>query len=139
MSIRHVVRFENYGPIICGVCKNTFIGCKSKSRSVSRDGIIKCFPCAADKAQRDSENARLKRLYGITIEQYLTLVTLQNGCCKICGIKPSYKLAIDHNHTTRKIRGLICIPCNLALGNLQNKPSLCRLAAKYLAEADGES
>lgn len=39
---------------------------------------------------------------------------------------------IDHNHQTGEIRGLLCSPCNRAIGQLQDNPNILRKAANYL-------
>jgi hypothetical protein len=70
--------------------------------------------------------------YGMSIEQYNDMIKSQNGCCKIC-MKPSdRRLAVDHNHATGKVRGLLCVNCNLGLGNFQDDPTLLLKAAQYL-------
>lgn len=46
------------------------------------------------------------------------MFTDQGGVCAICGTSPGKKkLAIDHNHETDKVRGLLCMSCNIALGH----------------------
>lgn len=63
--------------------------------------------------QRDYD---LKRAYGITLEDYKNMLKAQNGCCAICGKTGlERKLVVDHNHTTGKIRGLLCDKCNIGL------------------------
>ncbi len=55
--------------------------------------------------------------YGITIEDYSQLLGSQGGGCAICGTTPTNKrLAVDHCHNTGKIRGLLCMTCNMQLG-----------------------
>lgn len=62
----------------------------------------------------------LKRKYNISLEDYEALLTSQNGICAVCGGAPKkYRLAVDHNHITNKVRGLLCIPCNVALGKFE--------------------
>lgn len=71
-----------------------------------------------------SRNNFLKHTYGITEEDYNKMFVEQNGVCKICGNTPhehgkskmSRVLHIDHDHSTSKIRGLLCSRCNGALG-----------------------
>lgn len=66
---------------------------------------------------RIHKNHNLKYQFGITIEDYDNIVKKQNGKCKICGKLPGQRaLAVDHNHQTNQIRGLLCIRCNLTLG-----------------------
>lgn len=90
------------------------------------------------KASRGSaREQRLKRYYGISLEQYRAMLTSQKGVCSICGgVNPNgYRLCIDHCHATGKIRGLLCSLCNTALGYLKDSPLLFRKAADYLENA----
>jgi len=61
----------------------------------------------------DQRNRDLQRRYGITLKKYQALWDTQGGLCAICGKKK--KLGVDHNHKTRKVRGLLCTRCNVAL------------------------
>lgn len=64
---------------------------------------------------------------------YVYLFDKQNGICAICGSPPSDKrLAVDHCHTTGKIRGLLCSSCNCALGLFKDNTELLDRAAGYL-------
>lgn len=78
--------------------------------------------------------ARALRRFGMSREQYFQLLDLQNDVCAICGHPPKGKtrLSIDHCHKTEMIRGLLCDPCNMAIGALQDDPYLCFKAAEYL-------
>ncbi|KKM02643.1 hypothetical protein LCGC14_1782310 [marine sediment metagenome] len=61
----------------------------------------------------------LKRRFGITLEEYNQILENQNYCCKICERHESkfkISLAVDHDHETGKIRGLLCSKCNTTLG-----------------------
>ncbi len=73
--------------------------------------------------------------YGISTEQYNTLWTAQGGCCAICGLpqdKESNRLAVDHNHTTGEVRGLLCFACNQAIGLFKDRPEVLERAGWYL-------
>lgn len=63
-------------------------------------------------------NSRYKRVYGITLKEYDVLFEMQKGLCAICGHpeRDKRKLAVDHNHETGEIRGLLCVVCNTNLG-----------------------
>ena len=82
------------------------------------------------------QNWNLKRHFGINLEDYYTLDKKQLGKCAICGGVEMYGkkkgLAVDHNHQTNKVRGLLCDPCNLGLGKFKDNPELLENAAKYL-------
>ena len=67
----------------------------------------------------------------VTAEWYFENYDLQEGKCKICS-EFQYRLEIDHCHTTMKLRGLICGPCNRALGLMRDNPEALRNAARYL-------
>ena len=71
--------------------------------------------------------------YGITTIEFAGLVMAQGGRCAICREAPAGKeLAIDHDHATGKVRGLLCANCNLALGLLHDDPKLMLSAVEYL-------
>src|SRR5579863_6216370 len=73
------------------------------------------------KAYKYMRKSRLMKKYGLTVAQYEELSKQQNHRCLICNGENSYRgklipLAVDHDHTTGKIRGLLCNSCNLGLG-----------------------
>lgn len=74
------------------------------------------------------------RSYGLTLDQYDAMLTAQNGCCLICEQRMT-RPAIDHCHTTGKVRGLLCGPCNRALGLFRESPRILRRAAAYVTSS----
>lgn len=77
-------------------------------------------------------NKRL-RLYGITLEAYNSILESQNGLCAICDrTLISKSSAVDHEHLTGKVRGILCSSCNRALGLLRDSDSLLLKAISYL-------
>jgi hypothetical protein len=77
----------------------------------------------------------LKRKYGITEEDYQSVLVSQGGVCAICGeleLSKTGRLHIDHNHDTGKVRGLLCGQCNKGIGLFKDTPDLLLSAAKYL-------
>src|SRR3990167_194429 len=83
-----------------------------------------------DKAKAIYRRRDLKKL-GTTLSEYERLYAAQRGCCKICD-RWQKTLTSDHCHLTGKFRGLICGPCNRAIGLLQDSPELLHKAAQYL-------
>ena len=78
-------------------------------------------------------NSRLKYKYGVGLEDYDSMLTKQLGGCAICGKHPSNsRLHIDHNHSTGKVRGLLCRKCNLALGLLADNPIIIKKMLQYI-------
>lgn len=77
----------------------------------------------------------LKREYGISSDEYDTLLLKQNGQCCICGTASGTQtLHVDHCHTTGTIRGLLCNSCNTGLGHFRDNPALLQKAITYLKE-----
>lgn len=87
-------------------------------------------------------DSNYKRKYGISLQEYNAKLEEQNNSCAICGLAcPSgRRLAVDHNHTTGKVRGLLCGPCNQAIGSLKEDKELMFKAIEYLMlhEVDGQ-
>jgi hypothetical protein len=81
--------------------------------------------------------ARLKHDYGITREEYRTMVKRQKGRCAICEKKfrRRRERGLDHCHYCQFVRGLLCTSCNLGIGYFKDQPDLLRRAAKYLKRA----
>jgi len=78
----------------------------------------------------------LRLKFGITLDNYNQMFAEQNGCCAICGTHQSeFKnaLAVDHNHKTNRIRGLLCVRCNTKLSFLEDE-TLMEKATAYLAK-----
>lgn len=77
--------------------------------------------------------------YGLTLEEYETLLTQQQGLCAICR-RPSPatdrggRLAVDHDHKTGEVRGLLCTSCNTGLGAFREDPDLFMAAVQYLED-----
>ncbi len=73
----------------------------------------------------------------MSIEEYDKLLSKQEGKCAICsGTEPTgRRFAVDHDHQTGMVRGLLCTRCNNALGCLQDDPELLDRAAQYIRES----
>lgn len=82
--------------------------------------------------------SRRKKKYGITKAQYDALLAEQNGNCYICGVHEEYNLRVDHDHSTGKVRGLLCSACNVALGGFKDDPVRLRAAANYIEQHQGK-
>lgn len=83
--------------------------------------------------------ANIKRRYGIDEKIYNHILEQQDFSCKICGTHISHlseRLAVDHSHTTGKVRGLLCRHCNLLLGNASDAIEILENAIKYLKESN---
>jgi hypothetical protein len=80
-------------------------------------------------------DARLRRDFGIGVEDYNTMFRNQNGVCAICKLSCSTgkRLSVDHCHDTGKVRGLLCTNCNNGIGHLMDSIELLAEAIRYLS------
>lgn len=76
-------------------------------------------------------NRQLLRDYGITLGEYDTQLAMQGGECAIVGCE-SPGAVVDHCHTTGKVRGILCAPCNLALGGFKDSTAKMRGGISYV-------
>lgn len=65
-----------------------------------------------------------KAKYNITIEDYNILFDKQKGNCAVCNEQFIGHADVDHNHTTGKVRGLLCHNCNISLGHYEKNKDL---------------
>lgn len=94
-----------------------------------------------DQAASYDRAWNLDRKYGMTIGQYQTMLAEQGGVCACCKKAETHMhkksgklkdLAVDHDHASGRVRGLLCFNCNQGIGRLQDDPALLRAAAAYL-------
>lgn len=97
--------------------------------------------------QKNKEKLRdlaYQRKFGITIEEYNNLFDLQKGVCKLCNCPETKvnrkstglvkRLAVDHCHSSGKVRGLLCQDCNVGLGSFKDNIEVIQKAIEYLKE-----
>ena len=116
--------------------------CRPCKREYARDAAAKYRKRYPERARESSDRARMKCLFGITPEDYDRLHESQNGLCAVCHRPESAvlhgkvkRLAIDHDHETGAIRGLLCTRCNTALGLLQDDLDNIAALWAYLAKS----
>lgn len=104
---------------------------------------VHCKECmrAQHRARYRSTNGKdrvfdqsLRRLYGITLDEYNQMLARQEHLCALCGERPdtSRRMHVDHDHATGKIRALLCHHCNLLIGNAKESTERLRQAIAYL-------
>jgi len=84
---------------------------------------------------RRHKSYHLKRLYGITLEQWETMFEAQGQQCACCGVlktKNKRRWHVDHCHETKKIRGILCHQCNSALAYAKEDISRLQAMINYL-------
>lgn len=72
----------------------------------------------------------------VTVGQFEELLKVGGGHCEICGKLPKkHRLAVDHDHKTGKVRGLLCFRCNYGMSWFQDDPLRLHRAGTYLERA----
>jgi Recombination endonuclease VII len=112
--------------------------CIDKLRHNGR--ALQCRECRSKRhrsrrAQASAE-ARQRR-YGVSARDYAAMMAKQDGVCAMCEQPPKQKnpvLAVDHDHETDKVRGLLCLRCNTALAYFEDEKLAARAEA-YLKRA----
>lgn len=87
------------------------------------------------KKDRQRESS-LKKKFGITLNEYNAILEEQGGVCAVCQEKcaTGNNLAVDHDHVTGKIRGLLCFACNTSLGKFGDRVRVLNRAAWYVGK-----
>lgn len=130
---------------LCRVCGEEKPLNDFHNSSQTKDGKCpRCKKCDAtarrkwskNNPERSRESSRRRNLlckYGITVEEYEELLRKQKDVCGICEGKSSDRnLAVDHDHTTGRVRGLLCNNCNRALGLFQDSRDILQKALDYI-------
>lgn len=139
----------------CGWCGETKpLDCFYKTRGYARGH---CKECAvermkqyqAEKRRADPDHYRLRKLqrdFGISLVVYTAIAQRQSGVCAICKESETEKaarspdviknLAVDHDHTTGEIRGLLCRRCNTAIGQIGESLTWLKSAILYLTDCE---
>src|SRR5690242_1736563 len=134
---------------VCNRCDTEKDLSEFSKHNSTRDGLRPyCKPCAVEIAinwqtknrdrhiayrravrlpsdDPDTRHARhIKRLYGLSPDQYREMLEAQGHVCAICGGSDTPRLSVDHCHQTERVRGLLCRRCNTGLGFFYDDPDL---------------
>ena len=117
-------------PHLRSACKK----CNSKEWAEHKKNNTESYKKHREKAWRDKG-------INFTNEQYTLLFYAQQGKCACCGreqMELKYALAVDHNHTTGQVRGLLCSNCNHVIGLAHENSAILRAIADYLDKYNEE-
>lgn len=73
-----------------------------------------------------------KRRYGVSQERFDQMLQEQQHTCAICGTVMGQEACVDHDHTTGRVRGLLCKTCNAGLGLFHDNWQIISSALNYL-------
>lgn len=123
---------------ICKNCGKPFMALLIKIKEGG--GIFCSRECHQEyrkKHKRDKKELnrlyQKKNKYGLTEETYKNMFVIQENKCAICGTSFNEKKpVVDHNHETKKVRGLLCGHCNTLLGMAHDDINILKNAIIYL-------
>jgi len=139
---------------LCSVCNIEKPLTDYFKRKRNKDGYFKqCKECAqkghklkykTDEVYRkrriqNTIASKRKQWYNISRDEFKELFESQNGCCSICSIELDGSRKgllghLDHCHITKKVRGILCGGCNMALGLFKDNEEFLLSAAQYLKD-----
>ena len=126
--------------------------CKNGHIAERRAGNYECMACLPERQKTPQRKAylknrastphgkklnwisRIKTRYGITALQFNVMRLTQKLACGICKetFKVGQKICVDHDHSTGKVRALLCDPCNQMIERAREKPEVLRAGANYI-------
>lgn len=162
-SMAYARREVKDGKLLCSSCNEwlaldafykssySLSGRSSYCKSCERSKAVSFKILEPDKYKAIKDRNRVKRLeylrnnsliklYGITSTEYEALLSSQDGKCAICKMGQCItgrKLSVDHDHDTKKVRGILCANCNRGLGNFKDQLDILIAAAEYLKKHKG--
>lgn len=145
----------------CGVCmkrKSRHAFYPRRDGLIRRGGIRKpCIACMSRSSRAwqvnnpvlvkrtrarwiDAGGCRRMRLNarGLTETQFAEMLIAQGGLCLVCRCDLGHlkrdggRIHVDHCHRSGRVRGLLCLQCNVGLGMFRDSPALLIAAVKYL-------
>jgi hypothetical protein len=140
----------NGDAISCGCIGNDV----RRKGTLAEDGVKKCCRCLNERTIENfkhkssspdklystcnfcNKDIYLRKNYGITLEQYNDMLVKQNNCCACCKQPTEASgrngLHVDHSHTTKEVRGLLCSQCNTGIGKFREDVNTLQNAINYL-------
>ncbi len=138
---------------VCSCCKKELSIVEFFARSKT-DSRLKsaCKQCSRERAKRYwrskplpkevQREKNLKRNFNLSIDDYNSKLKEQKFLCAICSLpkqEGAKEFAVDHDHLTGKIRGLLCRSCNTGLGLFKDSQNNLKSAINYLEKYNGNS
>ena len=127
-----------------GKNKSRSTGLQARCLACVRVGVQKWYqtktPEMTARLNKRGRRWQVLKKYGLSPEEYARLQKEHNGRCAVCGeeeckkskLGKTHELTVDHDHTTGKVRALLCHRCNVAIGLCKENPDLFRRIIDYL-------
>jgi len=114
--------------------KNKYLAAQRKAKKLRR---LTWTPEQREAVALVQYSNNIKRKYGMTTADYERILAQQGGHCALCPREPDRehhkRLNWDHDPKTGQVRGLLCTPCNHALGVLGDSPEGLKRALTYVS------
>jgi Autographiviridae endonuclease VII len=110
---------------------------RDKNREKVRQTALASYYKHRDKVCAAAGWRNVRRIYGISRDQYYAIVELQGGGCGICGKtqgEHGKRFPLDHCHEIGLVRGVLCEECNLLLGKIEDKKDWVAKMQRYIAD-----
>lgn len=108
----------------------------SEHSYIGRDGYPVCRTCRRENQRPSRERRDLRHRYGISTGEYAAMLARQGHRCANPGCRVEFsdqvRSCVDHDHSTKKVRGLLCHRCNTALGYARESLDVLIGLADYL-------
>ncbi len=129
---------------LSGKCKACILSDKKPYKPRDREEFLRKARERAPRYRNKIRGYMLLRNYGLHLRDYEALLAFQDGKCAICGTRTPRRRNrvnwfVDHCHRTGRVRGLLCAPCNAALGGMKDDPKILEAAIRYLASPPATS
>ena len=135
----------------CSKCEEILEECEFHKDKQKSDGLYpSCKSCMSKiyttkeykEVRKHPRYAKIKRdfkvkSFGISVEEYEKMIELQENKCAICDVHHSELnklLSVDHNHSTGKVRGLLCVRCNFGIGYFKENIKILERAIEYVVK-----
>jgi hypothetical protein len=91
------------------------------------------------KYKKHAKTFHILYVYGLSEDDCKRIIEKQNGLCPVCELPITEgKMVVDHNHDTKKVRGILHHKCNMGIGFFDDSPARLKKALSYL-ENDGDN
>lgn len=122
-------RFKNTTTTECKMCYGKRV---KEWKEAHKDQVTAGAAWYYKKSEQKRRRYHLKKVYSLTEAQYSEMRDRQHGACAICGIVSQKPLHIDHDHSTGKVRALLCTKCNSMLGYAKDSVEMLKKGIEYL-------
>lgn len=112
--------------------KRTCVTCGRACKELQGTRRRVCTRCQRAKRRATARRSHVTETYGLTPDDHDRLLAYQDGRCAITGKVMPYNLAVDHDHRTGNVRGLLSKAANKLLRDVRDDPDVLRAAIAYL-------